>query len=192
MQIGFLLLSGGKSIRMGRSKALLEWRGQTLLDSIACAGEAFSEKILCANDETIPTPKGFVRVKDIFFDCGPLGGIHAALCACKSDALVVAPCDAPFYSAALAEYLRSAFSEEMDALILTDRQGRPEPLFGIYAVSCIPVIEKHLHAGAYRLGFLLENLNTCYLPLPSVFSPHVLFNINTPQDASKAINLRIP
>lgn len=192
MQIGFLLLSGGKSSRMGCSKALLAWQGQTLLEHVAQAGEAFPEKILSANDESIPLPAGFVRVQDRFPCCGPLGGLHAALCTCQSDALVVAPCDAPFYTAALAQHLRASFSEELDALILTNPQGRMEPLFGVYAARCLPVMEEQLRAGVYKLRALLNRLNVRCMELPSGVSPQVFLNLNTPEDVAQARDVNTP
>ena len=94
-KIGFLLLSGGKSSRMGTPKALLEIEGKTLLESVAAAGEGFEERILSVNDPSIPTPEGFVRCADVYPDCGPMAGIHAALDMTGCDALVTAPCDAP-------------------------------------------------------------------------------------------------
>ena len=56
-KIGFLLLSGGKSSRMGMPKALLEIGGRTLLETVALAGNGFEERILSANDPDIPTPR---------------------------------------------------------------------------------------------------------------------------------------
>ena len=40
-RIGFLLLSGGRSKRMGSHKALLDIGGKTLLDMVAQASEGF-------------------------------------------------------------------------------------------------------------------------------------------------------
>ena len=94
-KLGFLLLSGGQSRRMGTHKALLEIGEGMLLDTIAKAGEGFDEQILSANDPAIPTPAGFVRCADVYPGCGPMAGIHAALAMTACDALVTAPCDAP-------------------------------------------------------------------------------------------------
>ena len=114
-RIGFLLLSGGKSSRMGTPKALLEINGETLLEAVARAGEGFEERILSVNDPSIPTPEGFIRVSDIYPGCGPMSGLHAALLETDCDALVTAPCDTPHYSKALAEYLAQQYDPEFDA-----------------------------------------------------------------------------
>lgn len=70
-KIGFLLLCGGQSRRVGTTKALLEVNGRTLLETVAQAGEGFEVRILSANDPAIPTPEGFVRCEDVYPGCGP-------------------------------------------------------------------------------------------------------------------------
>ena len=182
MKLGFLLLSGGKSRRMGSHKALLELNGSTLLDTVAKAGEDFEVRILSANDPEIPTPEGFVRCEDIYPGCGPMAGIHAALSMTDCDALVVAPCDAPHYSKDLAQYLAQQYSEDLDALVLTDRDGRAQPLSGVYARSCMPVLEEHLKSGKLKIMWMLEEMKLRKIMLPEYLSAQVFENLNTPQD----------
>ncbi|MBR5288017.1 MAG: molybdenum cofactor guanylyltransferase [Clostridia bacterium] len=184
-KLGFLLLSGGKSKRMGCHKALLELNGSTLLDTVAKAGEGFDVRILSANDPQIPTPEGFVRCQDVFPDCGPMAGIHAALLMADCDALVVAPCDAPYYSQALAQYLAAQYEEGLDALVLMDGSGRAQPLSGVYAKSCLPVLQEHLEAGKLKIMWMLEEMNLRKIKLPENLGAQVFENLNTPQDMEK-------
>ena len=165
-KIGFLLLSGGKSSRMGTPKALLEIDGKTLLESVAAAGEGFEERILSVNDPSIPTPDGFVRCMDVYPDCGPMAGIHAALAMTDCDALVTAPCDAPYYSGELAEYLLAQFQPGLDALVLMDETGRAQPLTGVYSKSCLPVLDEHLKTGRLKIMWMLEEMKLKKIMLP--------------------------
>lgn len=181
-KLGFLLLSGGQSKRMGTHKALLEMEGGTLLDTVAKAGEGFEERILSANDPAIPTPLGFVRCADVYPGCGPMAGIHAALSVTACDALVTAPCDAPNYSAALALYLAGQYDPAYDALILVDETGRAQPLTGVYGKSCLPVLESHLGQGKFKMMQMLEGMRLKKLTLPAELSQHVFDNLNTPQE----------
>ena len=87
MELGFLLMSGGHSSRMGSAKALLMVDGMPLAERIARGGADFAERIFSVNDPAIPTPEGFSRVHDIYQDCGPMGGLHACLSAAKADAV---------------------------------------------------------------------------------------------------------
>jgi molybdenum cofactor guanylyltransferase len=70
-----MLLAGGKSTRMGEDKAGLIVEGQTLLDrSLALLEKTGSDRILLSGD--IP---GYDCLPDLIPDCGPPGGLHAAL-----------------------------------------------------------------------------------------------------------------
>ena len=181
-KIGFLLLCGGKSTRMGSPKALLEVNGKTLLDAIAGAGVDFEEKILSANDPSIPTPPGFVRCVDVYPGCGPMAGIHAALCMTDCDALVTAPCDAPHYSAALARYLMESYDCAWDAQVLVDGGEKAQPLCGIYSKSSLPVLEAHLRTGRLKMMRMLEEMKLNRLSLPEGMTDAVFENLNTPQE----------
>lgn len=182
VRLGFLLLSGGQSKRMGMHKALLEMEGGTLLDAIAKAGEGFAECILSANDPVIPTPKGFVRCVDIYPGSGPMAGIHAALSITACDALVTAPCDAPNYSKELAQYLAGQYDPAYDALIFIDDTGRAHPLMGVYSKSCLPALDEHLSQGRFKMMQMLEGMRLKKLTLPVQLSQHVFDNLNTPQE----------
>lgn len=182
VKLGFLLLSGGQSKRMGTHKALLEMEDGTLLDAVARAGEGFDERILSANDPAIPTPQGFVRCADVYPGCGPMAGVHAALSVTECCALVTAPCDAPNYSNALAQYLAAQYDPAYDALILMDETGRAHPLMGVYGKSCLPALEAHLREGRFKMMLMLESMRLKKLTLPEHLSGHVFDNLNTPQD----------
>ena len=181
-KIGFLLLSGGKSTRMGSPKALLEVNGCTLLDTVAQAGAGFDVRILSVNDDAIPTPDGFVRCADVYPGCGPMAGIHAALASTDCDALVTAPCDAPHYSAELAQYLRAQFDPSLDALVLVDHDGRAQPLSGVYSRSCLPVLEEHLQTGKLKMMWMLESMKLKKIVLPQGLSEQVFMNLNTMEE----------
>ena len=183
-KIGFLLLSGGKSSRMGMPKALLEIDGKTLLETVAKAGEDFEERILSVNDPSIPTPDGFLRCADVYPDCGPMAGIHAALAMTSCDALMTAPCDAPYYSKELAQYLLAQFEPELDALVLLDDDGRAQPLSGVYSKSCLPVLEQHLKTERLKIMRMLEEMRLKKVELPQRLSNKVFENLNTPEDVA--------
>jgi len=182
MNLGFLLMSGGRSSRMGTPKALLPLGSETLLARIARAGEGFAERILSVNDPVIPTPQGFARVADVYAGCGPMGGLHAALSYAKADALVVAPCDAPHYTAAVAQFLAAQFEEGLDAVIPEDDTGRIHPMMGVYAKSCLPALTAHLEGKRFKLMLMLDELNVRRVRLPGEIGQAVFGNLNTPED----------
>ena len=182
MRIGFLLLSGGKSTRMGQPKALVPWRGRPLMEWSAAAGAALEEKLFSVNDEAIPTPAGFRRVADLVPGCGPLSGLHAGLCASACDALAVLPCDAPCAGAQLIEFLCENFTPGLDALVLRDWEGRVHPLLGIYHKNCLDVMADCLKRGDYKLLLMLMRLNAAIVCPPATLGRRLFFNVNCPQD----------
>lgn len=181
-QIGFLLLCGGKSRRMGMAKALMEIEGERLLDRVARAGEGFAQRILSVNDDQVPTPEGFLRCADVYPGCGPMAGIHAAFARSSCDALVVAPCDAPHYSARLAQHLADQYDPALDAVILMNQSGEIQPLCGLYTRGCVPVLERHLQQDKLRMKPMLDLMATRYISLPPELQDRVFINLNTPQD----------
>lgn len=181
-RIGFLLLCGGQSKRMGSPKALLEVGGMRMLDRAARAGEGFAQRIFSANDDAVATPEGFVRCADVYPGCGPMAGIHAAFTTSDCDALVVAPCDAPYYDGRLAQFLAAQYDGLRDAWVLLDCEGRMQPLCGMYSRKCLPVLDEHLRAGKLRMKQMLEQMDICRLELPEEIGNRVFVNINTPQE----------
>lgn len=187
-RIGFLLLSGGRSSRMGTAKALLNIRGRTLMETIAQAGEGFDQRIFSANDDAIPTPEGFLRCADRYPGCGPMAGIHAALLATDCDALVTAPCDTPYYCAELAQYLAQQYDPALDAVILEDHTGRAQALCGLYSKRCLPMLEAHLETGRLKLLWMLEEMNTKSVQLPRSLGDWVFQNLNTQEELKAFMN----
>src|SRR5690242_14390814 len=78
------ILAGGKSTRMGADKAFVPLEGRPLLArAIELAGAVTSDVRIVGSAEKFGS-FGPV-VEDQFRDCGPLGGIHAALRSSSTD-----------------------------------------------------------------------------------------------------------
>ncbi len=182
MTVGALLLAGGRSRRMGEDKTLLPYKGGTLLSHAAAVLEGFEEKLLSVGDTGYTVP-GWRTVPDIIPDRGPLGGIYSALRCCHSDALLVLPCDLPCFPRRLAEYLASFAGEGWNAWAMRSRDGRLQPLCGVYTVACLPLLEQVLEERDGRISALLERAEAHILPAADTPFPDTVFcNINTPQD----------
>lgn len=180
MKFGAAILAGGHSRRMGEDKATLTYGGKTFLQRIASELEGYEELIVSVD---VPERYGDLvggRFADIYKDCAPKGGVHAALTACLSDALLVVPCDVPLFKKALGDYL-CALAEGYDAVVPVTTDGRKNPLCAVYAKSCAEVFEEELTAGEYRMMESLRKLKVRYVSLSSEQS-QMLRNINTPDD----------
>ena len=108
LRMGGIVLCGGQSRRMGRSKAWLPWDGETLLERVVRVVSAEVQPVVLATRHGTALPKISGEV-EFAFDraghAGPLAGIAAGFDALagRCDAVFIVPCDHPFIRA---EYIR--------------------------------------------------------------------------------------
>lgn len=156
-QAAGVILAGGKSSRFGSNKALALHRGCPLIRGIADKlAPLFSETLLVTNTPEAYAFLAWPMTGDLYPDCGPLAGIHAALKKVKSPRAFVCACDMPLLEPRLIRFL-GGLPVEYD-LILPWLANGPEPLCAIYSKSALPVIENHLETGKRKLGALYERL----------------------------------
>jgi molybdopterin-guanine dinucleotide biosynthesis protein A len=179
-----LILCGGRSSRMGQDKTMLELGGQTMLARAVAFWKPLCRAVLLAAGQEghfAEIPAGAVQVFDRYPGCGPLGGVHAGLLAAETDYVIVSAVDMPFLDDDAARRLLDA-CQGHDACIF-QKDGRPEPLFGVYRRTCAPVAETLLQEGLFRMGALLQRVDTVRLDnAPEA----VFFNVNTPDAFQEA------
>ena len=163
------LFAGGASRRMGTDKALLPWRGSTLVRYLAGELGFFSEKLLSTQQPSL--------LPDLRTGCGPLGALESVLSAMRSDAALCVACDLPFFTRELGQAMLRAFREGADCLICRDETGRVHPVCAIYQRRILPVVIERLQAGDFRMMHLLANLKTDYFPVTAA----QMQNANTPE-----------
>ena len=201
MTVGCVILAGGKSSRMGTDKALLELDGKTFIKQISEELKWFEEKIIAHGNTRELSDTNWTMISDIYPNHGPLGGIHAALSVCQSDALFVATCDMPLLKSSLAYKLCNimrelevmsltvdgAVSEQVmyDAVISVGEDGKIHPLCGVYRKSILPILEEQLLLERNKVMELLKKLHVKYVTIDSSMGEQQLLNINTPQDYEK-------
>jgi molybdopterin-guanine dinucleotide biosynthesis protein A len=163
---------------MGQDKALLPWKGSTLIQSVAW--EVFNAS---GNVTLIGSPErygslGFPVISDKIAGCGPLGGLHAALKATKAEWNVLVACDMPgVTSGLLAELLVAAEVSGADALV-PQTPGGLEPLCAVYHVRLLPAVESAVHSKLLKMHDFVSTIHARLWPAPD---PAVFRNINTPE-----------
>ena len=184
MNTGCLILAGGKSRRMGYRKSSLRLNGTTFLDKLAFELHDYPEILISVDDASRHPEIPYQMVSDSYPDCGPMSGLFSALSVCKSDTLLVLPCDVPLFTRALAHHMEEAMeSANADALICVTEDEGLHPLCGIYRKSCIPVLERCLNDGKFRIMDALNSLATYYYHIGD--ESWQLQNINTPEEYQK-------
>ena len=171
------LFAGGASRRMGTDKALLPWRGSTLVRYLAGELGFFSEKLLSTQQPSLLPGADWRLVPDLRPGCGPLGALESVLSAMRSDAALCVACDRPFFTRELGQAMLRAFREGADCLICRDETGRVHPVCAIYQRRILPVVIERLQAGDFRMMHLLANLKTDYFPVTAA----QMQNDNTPE-----------
>jgi len=147
MKFDAVILAGGKSTRMGRDKAWLEVRGQTLLSrQIQLAHEAGAGQVYISGPaDRNYADFGYALLPDRFEGGGPLAGIEQALAAGSSPVLLALAVDLPDMSA---EWLRRLAAESPDYLgVIPKRNDFVEPLAAFYPTSARHLAEAQLDAG---------------------------------------------
>src|SRR5258708_12490849 len=97
------ILAGGRATRFeGRDKSALTIEGRTILDRQVESLAPLTRDILIVGRATHP---GARTIADRVADCGPLGGLDAALAAARGDPLILLACDIPFVASAFLAHL---------------------------------------------------------------------------------------
>lgn len=100
-----VVLAGGRSSRMGRDKALLPWRGRSLLQHMqALLREAGAARVVVSGDH----PGDHDSVPDRIRDIGPLGGVASVAEVLPDGVLLLVPVDMPLLTPALLAALAAA------------------------------------------------------------------------------------
>ncbi|HEX2911440.1 MAG TPA: molybdenum cofactor guanylyltransferase [Chloroflexia bacterium] len=191
-EAGAIILAGGLSRRMGTDKALLRLKpgGPRIIEMVLAAASAVAtEVVISTNRPELYSWLDLPLVPDNFPGAGPLAGLEAGLSRSTARYNLLLACDMPFVQPKLLRFLLDLAAQH-SAVIPLSREGRPEPLCGIYSRECLPHIREHLRAGKYKMTGWLE-----YLPVRYVAADELLEydpalrsfdNLNTPEDLEQA------
>jgi molybdopterin-guanine dinucleotide biosynthesis protein A len=124
------------------------------------------------------------RVADEVPRCGPLGGLRAALAACRGEVLFLVACDMPFVTAPFVRYLFSLASAADIVVPRTDHGYHP--LCAVYAEGCLDHIDQQLAERRLKMSDLFSDATVRVVETVEIErfgSPHhLLANVNTRAD----------
>ena len=177
-----VILSGGKSSRMGTDKRLLLWHGSPLLKRLIDGFPECDDRMLSVCTVLENDPSEIRCVADIYPGSGPLAGIHAALAAMRHEILFVTSCDAPLVDARTAEAM-FPYLAGYDAVVPRSEDGREHPLIALYRKHTEKEAEERLKRGERRMTAFAAALNTFYVPCEVLpYGELTVANLNTPSD----------
>jgi molybdopterin-guanine dinucleotide biosynthesis protein A len=190
-----IILAGGKSSRLGQSKALQSIGGKSLIQWVVDHLAILSTEIIIAtaHGEAIPC-SSTVKIKtvaDIYPGKGPLAGIYSGLIASSSSQAIVVGCDTPFLSVGLLEYM-TQLSSTFD-VVVPRIKNKLEPLCAVYSKNCVAPIQELLEQNELRISELFRMVKVRYIEKDEInsFDPEHLsfFNINSQADLDRARRL---
>ena len=147
-----LILAGGKSSRMGKNKAELELFGMSFVEiQVKKMISIGIEDIMVSGYEKVP--EGSRYVPDIYSGKGPLGGIHAGLCAAENKTVLVLSVDTPLVPCSFLSHMLSGHEK---GISLACKHSGIEPLIGVYDKSLAGVAGEILSAESYSVRRLFD------------------------------------
>ena len=187
-----VVLTGGKSSRMGRPKALLPFDDEPLIAHIVWdLKKMFAEAVIVAAPEQELPILPAVLVRDEVAYQGPVSGIYHGLKASTKEVCFVTSCDAPFLNLALVSHLLSQISD-FD-VVVPFWQERFQPLHAVYRRSVAPLLREQLDRGELRPIFLYDKVRTRKIDEGEIrrLDPEglSLLNMNSPGDYDAALQL---
>lgn len=197
-----IVLVGGRSERMGRSKAGLPWEGRPLVALVAEVVATAVEGpvvVVRAPGQGLPAlPDGVEVVDDAVPDHGPLEGMAAGLRALdgRAGAVFLSAADVPFLAPEFVRCVLAGLGEGIDAAVPLVG-GQSYPLSAAYRTTVLGAVERRLAGGELRMRSLLDDLPTRWLgeaelladPALRQADPRLdsLRNVNTPQEYEEAV-----
>jgi molybdopterin-guanine dinucleotide biosynthesis protein A len=190
---GGIVLCGGKSTRMGTSKALLPFGHETMLQRVVrLLGEVVTPiVVVAAVDQDLPElPSTAIVTRDEREGRGPLEGLRAGLRALPEeiDAAYVTSCDVPLLVPGFVRQMLG-FSRGYDVAVM-EIDNFTHPLSAVYRRATLTQVEQLLAQNRLRPAFLFDAVNTRRVqPDEMTADPSLrtLRNLNTPEDYHRAL-----
>ena len=174
---------------MGTDKSQLLIERQTFTERIAETLFELTDSVAIVGRS--PADSALPTVPDVYPQWGALGGLHAALTACKREWAIVVACDLPFVTSELFLHLADMRLDH-DAVVPVQEDGRPQPLAALYSVDpCRERATELIETGSRRPLDLLEAVKTRWVAFAEIRNlpqaERFFVNINTPKDYHEAI-----
>lgn len=165
---------------MGRDKALLRYRGATLVETVALAVSQSVGRPLLVGDTDRYHGLGYEVIPDLYPSKGPLGGVLTALHNSSAEWNLIVACDMPELTGDfLGGLMEAAEARDCQVLAPVGPGGNIEPLCAVYHKSARPGLQRAFRRGVRQMTTALEEVRTIALPVSELAH---FQNVNTPGD----------
>jgi molybdenum cofactor guanylyltransferase len=184
-----LVLAGGKSVRMGYDKGLIEWHGKEQQYYMAdlLKDHCTEVYISCRRDQQKLINNIYKTLTDTFTELGPYGAILSAFREKPDVAWLVVACDLPLLDTGTLQYLKDHRNpSSMATAYESPFNGFPEPMISIWEPKSYPVLLSFLSQGYNCPVRALRNMDTTVLKPQD---PGALSNVNTREELAQVQQL---
>ena len=178
---GFVL-TGGRSSRMGRDKALLPLGGSTaggptLVEQIAARVRAAAGFVTLIGAPERYNSLGLPVAADLIEDCGPIGGVYTALKISSAPWNLVVACDMPAVTTGFLAVLLATARDADAECFVPETGSRLHPLCAVYHRRALAAFQYAIDHKSFKMHDLLRFVRTVTWP---VADASLLENVNTP------------
>ena len=173
---GFVL-TGGRSSRMGRDKALLPIEGSVLVERTAERVRAAAGSVTLIGAPERYAKLGLAVAADLVEDCGPIGGLFTALKSTRADWNLLVACDMPGLTAEFLGELLDAARQRGCTCLVPQTDSGLHPLCAVYHRRAEGAVASAIEHKRFKMHDLLKILGATAWP---VTDAAVLENVNTP------------
>jgi molybdopterin-guanine dinucleotide biosynthesis protein A len=184
-KIAGIILSGGKSIRMGENKAFIQIEGVPIIRRIYdLFNELFQEVIIVTNQKDLFSDFDSKIYSDLIPGKGALGGLYTGIFFSSFHHSFCVACDMPFIKKSLVQYLIENRDDE-DVIVPRTKDGF-QPLHAIYSKNCVDPIRKIIGEGKSKIIDIYHQVNVKILEERDFLSldpgRESFINVNTPEE----------
>ncbi|MBI1822167.1 MAG: molybdenum cofactor guanylyltransferase [Nitrospirae bacterium] len=186
-----IVLAGGESLRMGRDKAFIEFKGKSLIQrTLDTLKPLFKERFIIAKTREPYLSFEIPVFTDRYPNGGPLGGIYTGLFYSKGPVFAAA-CDMPFLNPKVIQFLTEKL-KGFDAVVLKTPDGL-HPLHGVYSKGVLSRMETRLQTGEVKMMDFLGRIRTLEIGADEIkpLDPNLLslVNVNTPEELNRFLEM---
>lgn len=185
-----LVLTGGKSSRMGEDKSLIKYHGKTQTEYCFELLQNFCGKVFISNRKEQSRLSGHKALPQIhdskkYSNIGPLAGILSAMEKYPEGSWLILACDLPYVTDKTIEHLiQNRNPKKLATAYKSTYNQLPEPLCAIYEPKFYPTILKFLKQGIDCPRKIMINSG---VKLLEQIDPTALNNINSREELNAAL-----
>lgn len=189
MKVSGFILAGGKSTRMGRDKAFLDFGGGSLIRRVIDVITTVTGDVAVIGDPVRFAGLNVPVFADVISGFGPLAGIHSALMHSNHNHALIVGCDLPFVRKSLLELLVSKLPCD-GAVVPRNSRGQTEQLCSIYSRRLLPVVGQLISEGIHTPRAIYKRAETVYVAWEQIAelagSGEFFLNVNTAEEYERA------